>query len=70
VFHNIVGNIEDEFARLEKRPAVVTGPEYVYRSSVLRFALMMARIYANQFPASLPKTIDKIEQWLERAEKL
>jgi len=68
-FHN---KIDEELARLEsaRETSAIQGREYVYRSSILYFALTLAKIW---FTAAGPPGQDQVkavDEWLERARKL
>jgi hypothetical protein len=66
--------VDDEIERLEvacnSDPPTIQGREYVYRSNVLVFALMMARIwmklYSHTYQAD---SLKEVEAQLERARK-
>jgi len=65
-YDDFITRVEDEFAMLEGRQVV--GREYVFRSSMLLFSLMMARVYLQVVGPR--DSIPKIEAYIERAKKL
>jgi len=65
-YDDFMMRIEDEFKVLEQRE--IQGREYVFRSSMLLFTLMMARVYLDA--VNQRDSIPEIERYIERAEKL
>jgi hypothetical protein len=65
-YDDFIMRIEDEFSVLEQRQ--IEGREYVFRSSMLLFSLMMARVYLE---AVGPRdSIPELERYIERAERI
>jgi hypothetical protein len=65
-YDDFMMRIEDEFKLLEQ--GKIEGREYVLRSSMLLFSLMMAKVYLNV--AGPRDSIPELERYIERAEKL
>ena len=65
-YDDFMMRIEDEFTTLEQRK--VEGREYVLRSSMLLFSLMMARVYLDVVGPR--DSIHELERYIERAEEL
>jgi len=61
-----ISRVDDEFNALGS--GNVQGREYVLRSSMLLFALMMARVYLWVF--GKPDSLDMVNEYLERAKRL
>ena len=64
--------IERELSQLEfsrEKGHTIEGAEWVYRSNVLFFALMIAKMY---FTTTCPNQdwLNAVDKWLQRAEKL
>jgi hypothetical protein len=64
-YDNLMTGVSEEFTALEQR--TITGPEYFYRSNVLLFSLMMARVYMSVYGSS--ERLLELEKQIERAKK-
>jgi hypothetical protein len=65
-YDDFMTRIEDEFKTLEQ--GQIEGREYVLRSSMLLFSLMMARVYLD---AVGPRdSVPEVERYIERAKKI
>jgi hypothetical protein len=61
--------IEDEFQVLERKE--MEGREHMYRSSVLLFSLMMARVYVQAVGGQWKQdSLPELERYIERAKRL
>lgn len=65
-YDNFIAGINNEFETLEQRK--IEGPNYHFRSNMLLFSLMMARVYMGLYASD--KHLDKLESFIERAKKL
>jgi hypothetical protein len=65
-YDDFMSRVEDEFSALAC--GHVEGREYVLRSNMLLFALMMARVYVQVF--GRPDSLDMVNRYIERAKKL
>lgn len=65
-YDNFMAGVSDEFEALEQRR--VEGPEYHFRSNMLLFSLMMARVYMGLYASET--SLHKLEGYIERAKKL
>lgn len=65
-YDNFIAGVSDEFEALEQRK--VEGPEYHFRSNMLLFSLMMARVYMGLYASET--SLHKLEGYIERAKKL
>jgi hypothetical protein len=65
-YDNFMTGLTDEFTVLEQKN--VTGSEYFYRSNVLLFSLMMARVYMSVYGSS--GRLLELDKQIERAKKL
>lgn len=65
-YDNFMMGVSDEFEALEQRR--VEGPEYHFRSNMLLFSLMMARVYMGLYASE--SSLHKLEGYIERAKRL
>jgi hypothetical protein len=65
-YDNFMAGVSDEFEVLEQRK--VEGPEYHFRSNMLLFSLMMARVYMGLYASEA--SLHKLEGYIERAKRL
>lgn len=65
-YRNFMARVDDEFRTLEQR--TVEGPEYVFRSNMLLFSLMMARVYMGLYASE--DSLKRVEDRIERAKRL
>lgn len=63
---NFMAGVSGEFEVLEQRK--IEGPEYHFRSNMLLFSLMMARVYMGLYASET--YLLKLEGQIERAKKL
>jgi hypothetical protein len=61
-----ISGVDDEFSDLES--GNVQGPEYVRRSGMLLFALMMAQVYLWVFGKA--DSVEMVKEYVERAKRL
>jgi hypothetical protein len=68
-YDDFMRTIEDEFQVLERKE--MEGREHMYRSSVLLFSLMMARVYVQAVGGQWKQdSLPELERYIERAKRL
>lgn len=65
-YDNFMAGVNNEFEILEQRK--IEGPEYHFRSNMLLFSLMMARVYMGLYAPE--DSLRKLERYIERAKRL
>ena len=65
-YDNFMAGVNNEFEILEQRK--IEGPEYHFRSNMLLFSLMMARVYMGLYAPEA--SLRKLEGYIERAKRL
>lgn len=65
-YEDFITRVEDEFVMLERRQ--IEGSEYVFRSKMLLFSLMMARVYLQVIGPR--DSVPMIDGYIERAKRL
>ena len=65
-YDNFIDGVNDEFDVLEQRR--VTGSEHVFRSNMLLFSLIMARVYMGLYAPS--DSLRRLEDYIEKAKRL